>query len=162
MNSINYYSQSGYGNPGQVISSTQTLNPGTYTVIVGTGGVGAGWRFEAGYGYLSTPRANGTASSFNSLTAAGGSSFIPLGTAFNPGIVSNITGTNRTYGCAPATDVPNINDVLPWSSTDYGCGSQSGKGRINVSSPMIWTSPTDGGTGGSGVVIIRYSSPANK
>ena len=162
INNVNYYSQSVYGNPGQVVSSTQTLNPGTYSVTIGNGGNGSRWIYEAGYGYLSTARTNGTASSFNGLTAAGGSGFIPLGTAANLGISSSITGTSRIYGCAPATNIENINNIPVWSSTDPGCGSQSGRGRINLSNPMIWTSPTDGGDGGGGVVIIRYSSPANK
>jgi len=149
-NGSSTYGQGGYA--GDYVAQTQTISPGTYSVTVGTGGVGIVW-YNAGGGiynyYNPTP---GTSSSFSNITASGGA--VGDGTGRKQAYLSAITGTSTYY----AQDPTNYNQTYAWTPQSpnggYGNGGQGGYGNTHDLAPNTYG--TNGQNGSGGVVFIRY------
>lgn len=128
----------------------------TSSVIAATGGQGNG---NAGH-YSASPSLITPGiiySTYNSLNVAGGGATAagPIGGAAlgGAGLTINFSGSSTTYGRGGAGG----RDVTTTSNAAANTGN-GGKGAVNDGTPGI----EPGGTGGSGIVIVRYLSPTAK
>lgn len=132
----------GGGGAGGYLTGLSTVNPGSYTIVVGPGGAGANTTFST-----SQNGASGIVSSFNSIIALGGG-----------GGATSISAGNNENGFAGGSGGGGAGVTGP----STGGSGTSGQGQNGGSVPNVGgTGRYAGGGGGGGAGAVGGNSAAN-
>ena len=157
---------SGGGGAGGVLQGSCLVNAGTYTVTVGSGGSNPGGSNTKGN--------NGSNSSFNGLTALGGGGAGGAGTTGGVstggnggiGILSSISGILNYYGGGGGGSTETLGETTTGGLGGGGNGNHNTgeNGTANTGGGGGGgerVAPATSGSGGSGIIIIRYKINSN-